>query len=147
MLKNIILCCLIGLLTTACLGSKAQMGGAGGAAGGALLGQIIGGDTESTLLGAAIGGVLGYVVGNEMDKIDLQRLENVYETSPSFKTTEWLNPDTGNQYAVTPKPARKDQRTGQYCRTAEIEAIIDGRVEITEAVACRNAQGRWVLRQ
>lgn len=145
MLKNFVLLCLVVLLCSACA-NRAQTGGLGGAAAGAALGQIIGGDTESTLLGAALGGLVGYVVGNEMDKMDRQKLTNVYETGPSYNTSSWVNPDTGNRYAVTPQPAYTAPTTNQVCRKAEIEAIIDGRKEVTEAVACRE-NGRWVIQQ
>ncbi len=146
MLRNISVVFFVGFLSVSCLANTAQQGAAGGAAGGALLGQIIGKDTEATLLGAAIGGVLGYMVGNEMDKNDRQRLNNVYETGPSNNTNQWVNPDTGNSYSVTPQPAYEDRATKKVCRTAQIEAVIDGKREITEAIACRE-NGRWVIQQ
>jgi len=48
--------------------SDAQTGSAIGALAGAGIGQLAGGDTESTLIGAAIGGAAGYMLGNEQDK-------------------------------------------------------------------------------
>lgn len=39
-----------------------------GAGSGALLGQAIGGDTESTLVGTAVGGLFGYIIGSEMGR-------------------------------------------------------------------------------
>lgn len=48
--------------------SDAQTGAALGALAGAGIGQLAGGDTESTLIGAAIGGGVGYMLGNEGDK-------------------------------------------------------------------------------
>jgi surface antigen len=132
------------LLSSCMMANKAQMGGAGGAAGGALLGQAIGHDTQSTLLGAAIGGMLGYVIGNEMDKYDRQMLNNVYESTPSGQTTSWVNPDHGNQYQVTPQPAYTGSNN-QQCRKAEILAVIDGRTEKTYSTACRDMNGQWQL--
>ena len=49
-------------------GSDAQTASAIGALAGAGIGQLAGGDTESTLIGAAVGGGVGYVLGNESDK-------------------------------------------------------------------------------
>jgi uncharacterized protein YcfJ len=57
-----------GLILTAGCESDAQTGGAIGALAGAGIGQLAGGDTESTLIGAAVGGGAGYVIGNESDK-------------------------------------------------------------------------------
>jgi outer membrane protein OmpA-like peptidoglycan-associated protein len=43
-------------------------GAAAGALGGAALGQVIGGDSRSTLIGGAAGAVLGGIVGAELDR-------------------------------------------------------------------------------
>ena len=48
--------------------SDAQMGSAIGALAGAGIGQLAGGNTESTLIGAAVGGTAGYMLGNEGDR-------------------------------------------------------------------------------
>ena len=50
----------VGLLS-AC--TTTEKGAVGGAVAGALIGQAVGGNTESTLIGAAIGGVGGAVAG------------------------------------------------------------------------------------
>ncbi|MHC4157518.1 MAG: glycine zipper domain-containing protein [Planctomycetota bacterium] len=48
--------------------SDAQVGSAIGALTGAGIGQLAGGDTESTLIGAAVGAGAGYMLGNESDR-------------------------------------------------------------------------------
>jgi len=48
--------------------SDAQVGSAFGALAGAGIGQLAGGDSESTLIGAAVGGTAGYMLGNESDR-------------------------------------------------------------------------------
>jgi len=57
-----------GLVWIAGCQSDAQTGSAIGALAGAGIGQLAGGDTESTLIGAAVGGGIGYMLGNESDK-------------------------------------------------------------------------------
>ena len=126
-------------------GKKGQVGGVGGAAAGAIIGQAIGHNTEATLLGAAIGGLLGYIVGNEMDKYDLQELNHVYERGVSNRPSSWVNPDTGNQYSVTPQPAYTDPASHRVCRRAKIDAVIDGQRKDTYSTACRDAYGHWQL--
>ncbi len=49
-------------------GSDAQTASVIGTLAGAGIGQLAGGDTESTLIGAAVGGGVGYILGNESDK-------------------------------------------------------------------------------
>lgn len=136
------------MLMTSCADvdmNKGQQGAIGGAAGGALIGQAIGRNTEATLIGAAVGTMLGYIVGNEMDKYDKQQLNNAYERGPSGQPVAWVNPDTGNNYQVTPQTPYTTS-SNQVCRQAEIMATIDGKPQKTVTTACRNAQGQWVLR-
>jgi surface antigen len=133
MLKQFAIIACVALLLSGCLTNKAQQGGAGGAAAGALIGQAIGRNTQSTLL-----------VGNEMDKADREKLENVYEYTPDNTTTEWHNPNTGNEYQVTPQRTYVDQNTQQDCREVEILSTIDGKAEKTYATACRE-NGKWVI--
>ncbi len=148
MKKNIVvlLCCaLLPLLGCSQQMTRGQSGAAMGAAGGAVVGQILGENTEATLIGAAVGTMLGYIVGNEMDKMDRQRLNNVYETAPSGQASVWQNPDNGNSYRVTPQPAYTPPESNQPCRKAEIEAVIDGKRQTTYTTACRDAYGQWIL--
>lgn len=58
----------IGLAFTTGCQSDAQIGSALGALAGAGIGQLAGGNTESTLIGAAVGGATGYMLGNEGDR-------------------------------------------------------------------------------
>ncbi len=125
--------------------NNAQQGTLGGAAGGALIGQAIGHNTDATLIGAAVGTMLGYIVGNEMDKYDRQELNHVYERGMSGHTSAWINPDTNNQFQVTPQPAYSNHANNKICRQAEIIAVIDGKQEKTYTTACRNRSGRWQL--
>ncbi len=128
-------------------GRKGQVGAGTGAAVGAIIGQAIGHDTEATLIGAAAGGLLGYILGNEMDKYDRQQINHVFERGVSGTPSAWVNPDTGNQFRVTPKPAYTLPKTQTVCREAEIVAVINGKPEKTYTTACRDNSGRWVLQK
>jgi hypothetical protein len=55
--------------------SATQKGAAGGAAAGALAGQIIGGDTESTLIGAGVGAIGGALLNDHYDRKQQQAYE------------------------------------------------------------------------
>lgn len=146
-MKYVSVLALLFLLLLASCANRAQTGAAGGAAAGALIGQAIGHNTGGTLIGAAVGTMLGYIVGSEMDKYDRQQLDHMYERGVSNQRSTWVNPDTGNQYTVTPQPAYQEPSSRRVCRRAEIEAIIDGRPERTYSTACRNEYGQWELQQ
>lgn len=56
-------------LSTAVVGcTTTEKGAVIGAGTGALVGQALGGNTESTLIGAAVGGVAGALIGESMKK-------------------------------------------------------------------------------
>ena len=146
-MKYVSVLALLFLLLLASCANRAQTGAVGGAAAGALIGQAIGHNTGGTLIGAAVGTMLGYIVGSEMDKYDRQQLDHMYERGVSNQRSSWVNPDTGNQYTVTPQPAYQEPSSRRVSRRAEIEAIIDGRPERTYSTACRNEYGQWELQQ
>ncbi len=63
------------MLLSGCAGmTAAQKGALGGGAIGAVAGQIIGGDTEATLLGAGIGALTGAIANDYVD----QQKEDAY---------------------------------------------------------------------
>ncbi|MDX9840082.1 MAG: glycine zipper domain-containing protein [Desulfobulbus sp.] len=146
-MKYVSVLALLFLMLLASCANRGQTGAVGGAAAGALIGQAIGHNTEGTLIGAAVGTMLGYIVGSEMDKYDRQQLDHMYERGVSNQRSTWVNPDTGNQYTVTPQPAYQEPSSRRVCRRAEIEAVIDGRPERTYSTACRNEYGQWELQQ
>lgn len=82
--------------------TKGQTGAAGGAGVGAMLGQLIGRDTTSTLIGAGIGAGLGYIIGNEMDKSEAKSREAV-----KAEETRPLGGSTWQVINVVPTPKRK----------------------------------------
>jgi len=58
----------LSVLVAAGCENDAQTGALIGTGAGAGIGQLAGGDSESTLIGAAVGGGIGYLLGNEGDK-------------------------------------------------------------------------------
>ncbi|MCS4504365.1 RT0821/Lpp0805 family surface protein [Arhodomonas aquaeolei] len=116
---------------------------------GGVLGGLLGSQVErhghastaaiivGTLAGAAIGGS----IGRSMDETDRLRtaaaLENVRTGVPS----SWRNPDTGNEYVVT--PTRTYETSGGPCREYTMEASIGGRPETVYGTACRQSDGSW----
>jgi hypothetical protein len=81
--------------------TKGQTGAVGGAGVGALIGQVVGGSTEATLIGAGVGTGLGYIIGNEADKKDAARREQARASElVPFAGTSW------QLVSVTPTPER-----------------------------------------
>ena len=117
--------------------------GVGGAIGG-LLGAQVGGGTgrlAATAAGALLGAYLGGNVGRTMDKVDRQKTHRTLEGNPTGQSSTWRNPDSGNQYEVT--PTRTYEESGRPCRDYTTEAWIDGRRETVRGNACREPDGTW----
>lgn len=142
MIRKIIVVAACGISLCSCA-NKAQTGAGAGAAAGAIAGQAIGHDTGATLIGAAIGLMLGYAAGNELDKADRAKIQSAYETIPDGRTSQWVNPNSGNSYAVTPQNTYTNSLS-QNCREAEILVTIDGRPEKMKQTACRDQNGNWL---
>jgi surface antigen len=116
---------------------------AGGVAGGLLGSQIGGGSGQvaAAATGAFIGAVLGGKIGQYMDKQDELEVQRALENTPTGKTARWKNPDSGNQYRVT--PTRTYYREEQPCREYTTYANIGGKQEQIYGKACRQADGAW----
>jgi surface antigen len=112
-----------------------------GAAAGAIAGQAIRRSNTTLLVGA----VLGSIVDNEWDKYDQQQLNRAYEGTPSGQSTNWVSPDSRNQYQVTPQQAYVDP-DDHTCRKAEVVAQQpNGNNKRGYVTACRDKYGTWSI--
>jgi surface antigen len=115
----------------------------GGVLGGAIGNQVGGGSgrTVATVLGTLIGASIGANIGRHMDGNDLRRTAQVLETVPVGQSTQWVNPDTRNQYTVT--PTRTYDSAGAPCREYTVQAYVGGRPDTVYGTACRQSDGSW----
>jgi surface antigen len=118
----------------------------GGIAGG-VLGNQIGkgrGRTLATVGGVLIGAIIGDNIYREIQMRDQRRISQVLEETPSGRSVSWQNPDTGDQFRVTPEPAYKDTRQ-RDCRDYKTWVFIDGYEKEIRGTACRTANGQWQI--
>jgi len=115
----------------------------GGIAGGVLGNQIGGGTgrTAAVILGTLVGAYIGGNIGQAMDDNDRYRAQQTLENNRLNHTTSWRNPDTGNEYKVT--PTRTFNGANGPCREYVTEAVIEGRREGVYGTACRQPDGTW----
>ena len=95
----------------------ATQGGTGASIGtgiGALAGNLIGGDTEATLVGAAVGAGIGYLIGNERDKEAAARMRAEEATAPlggtRWEVVDWSPRDKRVEFAAKVVEFRPDGR-------------------------------------
>lgn len=132
------------LALAGCQTTQENVGTVIGSVAGGVLGNQVGagsGRVAATIAGTMLGGYLGGHLGREMDENDRYRANEALEDTPINETTRWHNPDSGNDYAVTPtKTYYSDSRP---CREYTTEAWIGGKKQSVYGTACRNDDGSW----
>ncbi|MEE9303186.1 MAG: glycine zipper 2TM domain-containing protein [Thiotrichaceae bacterium] len=116
---------------------------------GSVIGGVVGhqfgkgrGKTAATILGAIIGGYVGSAMNNQ----SRQRTNYALDRAPDHQPTTWTEPQTNNQYTVTPTNTYNAPVNGQQsvCRDYTMDAYIDGRLQQVKGRACKDASGQWV---
>lgn len=142
-LITIILITLLVVAASACA-TKRQTGAATGAAAGTAVGAAIG-DTEGAVIGGLLGTIVGHEVGRYMDRRDRERTREVLEHNRTGETSDWVNPDTGYRYEVTPRDTL-EIAGNEPCREFDIVTEDNGVEYSTREVACRRPDGVWEIR-
>jgi surface antigen len=131
------------------VGPRESTGTLLGAGTGALIGSQIGsgeGRLVAVALGTLAGALIGQDVGRTLDRADLaymqQNAQSSLETSPSYQTSSWINPDTGHSGSVTPTRTYQNS-SGQYCREYQQTVVINGSQQQAYGTACRQPDGSW----
>ena len=124
--------------------TKQQTGTVAGAVVGGVVGSTIGGGTGRTvaiLAGTLAGAYFGNRIGEKLDQADRMKAGQALESAKTGERTAWRNPDSGNQYAIT--PTRTYESGGMPCRDFSVDATVDGKPEKVQGTACRQADGSW----
>lgn len=115
---------------------------------GGILGAVIGtqvgqgkGRPVAIIGGGLLGALIGGAVGNSMDHSDETRTQSVLESTPTGRSVEWTNPDSGATYTVT--PTQTYDNGGTPCRDYTTWVFIDGYEEEAVGKACRYENGTW----
>lgn len=129
--------------TSACTNEQSGtvIGGILGGAAGSQVGKGRG-RTVATVAGAIAGGYVGGNVGRSMDDTDRLKARNSLEYNRTNEPSSWHNPDTGNDYTVTPTRTYQSD-SGRYCREYQTDVVVGGRREQAYGTACRQADGSW----
>lgn len=145
-MKRLLLAVLTALILVACntTPTKQDKGVVIGAVAGGILGSQVGGGSGrvlATIVGTAAGAMIGGAVGKSMDETDQLHSTAALESVRTGVPSAWVNPDTGNQYIMT--PTRTYDSGAGPCREYTLEATVGGRNEQIYGTACRQADGSW----
>ena len=99
------------------------------------------GRTVATKVGTMIGATVGGNVGRSMDQTEKLKTAHALENVCASVPTSWVNPDSRNQYTVTPTRTC-DARTSP-CRGYTVRSVVAGKPEAVYGTACRQADGSW----
>ncbi len=115
----------------------------GGIVGGVVGSQVGGGRgrTAATIVGTIAGAAIGGSIGRSMDETDRLKAAHTLETVRTGVSSEWKNPDTRNEYRVT--PTRTYETTEGPCREYTMDARVGGKPETVYGTACRQPDGSW----
>lgn len=132
---------------TACTITREQ-GGAlmGGAVGGVVGNQIGGGHGQdiATAVGIFAGAVAGASLGRSLDQFDAANTQKAFDSNKTNQTSKWVNPDSGNQYSVTPTKTYQTS-SSQYCREYQTTVTVGGERKKGYGTACRQPDGNWEI--
>ncbi|GAB7023663.1 glycine zipper domain-containing protein [Salidesulfovibrio brasiliensis] len=135
---------IVSLMTATGCANRAQQGAGIGALAGSTIGALTFKDKAlGAAVGAGVGMMMGYIVGNEWDKADEQRVQQTLEHTRSDQTNTWTNPDTGNAYSATPTPPY--MQDNRLYRDVTIKDEKTGKSIV--AKAWRDENGVWHLKQ
>jgi len=149
-MKNISYVLLIAALLsqlTACTITREQGGALAGAAVGGVVGNQVGGghgQDIATAIGVFAGALAGASIGRSLDQLDELNTRKALETTPTSKTSSWVNPDSGNHYSVTPVKTWENN-DGRYCREYQSTVTVAGKQVQSYGTACRQADGSWEI--
>jgi surface antigen len=141
--RNLLVLCVATAATIGCA-TREQTGQVLGGVAGAAVGTQVGGGsgrTAATIGGALIGAFVGGQIGSRMDERDHQQTSLALENSRTGQNTQWINPDSGNQFSI--QPTNTYQTASGPCRDYTLVAVIDGRNETINGTACRQSDGTW----
>lgn len=147
-MKKLLLVTILSLLLLGCAnqGPNEQSGMVIGGILGGVLGHQVGGGrgkTMATIIGTMAGAAIGGSIGRSMDELDRMKMAASLETVRTGVTSEWRNPDTQYEYAVT--PTRTYETAQGPCREYTLDASIGGKTEQIYGQACRQADGSWKI--
>lgn len=133
---------IVGCETTTRQDQGAVIGGVVGAAVGSTVGGGHGREA-AMIVGAITGTMIGSKIGQSMDAQDRRYIGSSLEYNRVGETTAWRNPDTGNNYDVT--PTRTYASAEGPCREFTMDAYVGGKKEKVYGTACRQTDGSWKI--
>lgn len=137
----------LGMQLGACGTTQEQQGEIIGGVIGGVVGAQIGegsGRDVAIIVGTMAGSMIGRQIGQTMDQSDRVYAGQTLNDARTGETTQWVNPDNGNVYAVT--PTRTFETTTGPCREFVLDATVGGEPgQEVYGTACLQEDGSWEL--
>ena len=129
--------------------THAQQGEVVGGVLGGVLGSQVGdgsGQTAAIIIGTMAGSMIGRQIGQSMDDVDRMKTAEALNNNRTGQSTTWTNPDTGEEYTVT--PTRTFEEPSGPCREFELDATVGGEPDQkVGGTACLQPDGSWKIVQ
>ena len=122
---------------------------------GSTVGAVVGAEFGSgsgkaimTIIGAATGYLIGGEIVEILSKDEQEQLNeeiiNSLETSPPDKKNVWRSNEDGSTVAEI-VPGEEFMNNKKICRNYKKTVVKNEKKYLTDAIACRNQDGNWVL--
>lgn len=134
-----------GILSCGCATQKAVSSGQPQAVPPTVAGQLHdGADRNVAILPHLVPGtIIGGTIAPHMDAQDLHVAGLALADDPTRQATRWLNTDTGIAYVLV--PTATFQGPDGPCRSFSMVASRNGRPQFADGIACRQADGTWIV--
>lgn len=121
------------------------IGTGGGGYASYLIAKDLGGGNKYVIPFVIAGSLIGGFIGSEIgENLDSKVASSVLENNKTNQSTSWSNPDKNLEATITPTKTFKNE-VNDDCREFEYEYIHKGEKSSGKNVACRDADGNWVL--
>lgn len=137
----------IGIVLSGCGTTHEQQGEIIGGVIGGVVGSQVGdgtGQVVAIIVGTMAGSMIGRHIGETMDQSDRMYTAQTLNNNRTGETRQWINPDNGNSYAVT--PTRTFEASSGPCRDFRLKTVAAGRsAQDVYGTACLQGDGSWLL--
>ncbi|SRR5579883_143820 len=151
-MKNFLVNCLVLVLSISLVSCSTNtrnqntaVGAVTGGAVGGLAGSLVGAGTgQAVAIGAGIvaGALIGGYIGSRMDSSDNTQMYGAMNKPVNHPTT-WKNSRSGGTYTMVPTSKMMTVNGNPNCRRYHTTAVMGGKTETTNGIACLQSDGTW----
>lgn len=84
-----------------------------------------------------------HLVEQTMDNSDQIRMMEAIDINPTYKASNWMNPNTGARFTVVPTTNLITIKGNKNCRRYRVIVVVNGQKGHLHDIACKLENGGW----